>query len=239
MLNCPLHAMPPAMQCYRVVAGTRTHAAPNLQNWGRHMTRGFICVSSLLHAWRVPRPNDPRVGAIHVMRDEGGLACRLGFVVVVCSWRHLLGRGGHPHPPHPGGAELLKGAVLSLCHSVSLSACQWVALSMCRFVGRLLAPACLSPCQPVCAFVYLSIGPGMRHVDEARRGHNTRRPVRCFACLERVHGFHAGCRGVSAASNGLTARVPSSCPRRARGCGPLRTTRGDAQQLKAFRSWCW
>ena len=70
---CPLHAMPPAMQCYGVVAGTRTHVAPDLSMWGRHVTRGVICVSSLLHAWRVPRPNSPCVGAIHVMRGMRGV----------------------------------------------------------------------------------------------------------------------------------------------------------------------
>ena len=37
------------------------------------MTRGVISVSSLLHAWRVPRPKGPRLGAIHVMRGMRGV----------------------------------------------------------------------------------------------------------------------------------------------------------------------
>ena len=55
------------MQCYGVVADNRTHAAPNLHIWKRHVSGGIICASSLLHAWRVPRPKGTHVGAIHIM----------------------------------------------------------------------------------------------------------------------------------------------------------------------------
>ena len=62
MLHCPLHAMPPAMQCYGVMVGTRTLAALDLRIRERHVTRGVICVPSLSHDWCVPRPTTPMWG---------------------------------------------------------------------------------------------------------------------------------------------------------------------------------
>ena len=69
-----VHYMPCPQQC-SVTESWQALALTPQQIWERHVTRGIICVSSLLHAlhaWRVPRPKGPRVGAIHVMRGMRG-----------------------------------------------------------------------------------------------------------------------------------------------------------------------
>ena len=64
MLNCSPHAIPPAMQCYGVVAGTRTLAVPHLLHWELHVSRGVVSMLSARSARSTPQQppwgGDPR-----------------------------------------------------------------------------------------------------------------------------------------------------------------------------------
>ena len=64
MLNCSPHAIPPAMQCYGVVAGTRTLAVPDLLHWELHVSRGVVSMLSARSARSTPQQppwgGDPR-----------------------------------------------------------------------------------------------------------------------------------------------------------------------------------
>ena len=55
MLNCPPHAIPPAMHCYGVVAGARTLAVLDLLLWELHLSRGVIGMLSAHLARSTPQ----------------------------------------------------------------------------------------------------------------------------------------------------------------------------------------
>ena len=64
------------------------------------MTRAVIGMTSIPHAWRVPRPNGPCVGAMHVMRGMWGVWH------VTLDLLFLLAAGRSPFTAWGGGGHL-------------------------------------------------------------------------------------------------------------------------------------
>ena len=89
MLCCPPHAIPPAMQCYRVVAGARTLAVPDILLWELHISHGVMSMLSARLAHSTPQR--PRGGAIHFTRGMRGFRQE---AMVLCSRLQLAAPTG-------------------------------------------------------------------------------------------------------------------------------------------------
>ena len=109
MLDYPPRAIPPAMQCYGIVVGTRTLVVPDLLLWELHVSRGVVSMLSARLAHSTPQ-HPPWGGNPRHAWYDGAWYDLKGEDVGSNNMNH---GPQSPHPPlHPNGTAPPHRAVM-------------------------------------------------------------------------------------------------------------------------------